>query len=71
MEVLWVGERFDPGIEMSPGLDGVSIPLKEQARSLGVLLDLRLLLDKKVAAVTRVPSWAGNPTFIQVLGFIC
>lgn len=41
------------GIEASCLLDWVALPLKEQAHSLGVLLDLVLLLDKQVAVLTR------------------
>lgn len=46
MEVLLVGRRSDPGLKVSPILDLVVLPLKEQACSLGGLLDPGLLVGK-------------------------
>lgn len=53
MEVLVVGPWFDLGSGDSVMLGGVAHPLKGQARSLGVLLNLTPLLDKQVASVAR------------------
>ena len=38
---------------VQPVLDGVALPLKEQVRSLGVLLEPSLSLEAKVASVAR------------------
>lgn len=37
--------------------DGFVLPLKDQGRSLGIILDTVLLLDKQVAAVVRSASY--------------
>uniref|UniRef100_A0A803TWV0 Reverse transcriptase domain-containing protein n=1 Tax=Anolis carolinensis TaxID=28377 RepID=A0A803TWV0_ANOCA len=50
-EVLQVSRMSDRGIGWQPVLDGVSLPLKVQVRSLGVLLDLGLTLEAQVSVV--------------------
>lgn len=40
-------------LEYCPALNGVTLPLKEQVLSLGVHLDLQLLLDSQAAVVAR------------------
>ena len=52
-EVLLVRKSTTRVLDYHPTLDGVALPLKEQVRSLGVLLDPQLLLDSQVAAVAR------------------
>uniref|UniRef100_A0A803SWN1 Reverse transcriptase domain-containing protein n=1 Tax=Anolis carolinensis TaxID=28377 RepID=A0A803SWN1_ANOCA len=50
-EVLQVSRATDRGIGRLPVLDGVTLPLKAQVRSRGVLLDSSLSLDAQVSAV--------------------
>uniref|UniRef100_A0A803SZI2 ribonuclease H n=1 Tax=Anolis carolinensis TaxID=28377 RepID=A0A803SZI2_ANOCA len=50
-EVLQVSRKSDRGIGWQPVLDGVTLPLKAQVRSLGVLLDSGLTLEAQVLAV--------------------
>ncbi|XP_053106346.1 uncharacterized protein LOC128325025 [Hemicordylus capensis] len=52
-EVLLVSRRANRDEEILLVLDGVALPLKEQVRSLGVLLDPALLLEAQVEAVAR------------------
>nr|GFC52549.1 hypothetical protein [Tanacetum cinerariifolium] len=52
-EVLLVQKSTTQVLDHRPALNGVVLPLKEQVRSLGVLLDAQLLLDSQVAAVAR------------------
>ncbi|XP_053112476.1 uncharacterized protein LOC128327575 [Hemicordylus capensis] len=52
-EVLLVSRRANRDEEILPVLDGVALPLKEQVRSLWVLLDPALLLGAQVEAVAR------------------
>ncbi|XP_066490612.1 Golgi-associated RAB2 interactor protein 1A [Tiliqua scincoides] len=49
-EVLLVQKSMMQVLDYYPTVKGVSLPLKEQVRSLGVLLDLQLLLDVQVSA---------------------
>ncbi|XP_053169630.1 uncharacterized protein LOC128353010 [Hemicordylus capensis] len=53
MEVILVSRRANRDKDILPVLDGVALPLKEQVRSLGVLLDPALLLEAQVEAVAR------------------
>ncbi|XP_053100645.1 uncharacterized protein LOC128322765 [Hemicordylus capensis] len=53
MEVMLVSRRANRDEEILPVLDGVALPLKEQVCSLGVLLDLALLLEAQVEVVAR------------------
>uniref|UniRef100_A0A803SSM3 Reverse transcriptase domain-containing protein n=1 Tax=Anolis carolinensis TaxID=28377 RepID=A0A803SSM3_ANOCA len=50
-EVLQVSRKSDRGIGWQPVLDGVTLPLKAQVRSLGVLLNSGLTLEAQVSAV--------------------
>ena len=52
-EVLLVSQKTDLGIGIRLVRDGVTLPLKTQVRSLGVLLDSALSLDAQVLAVAR------------------
>uniref|UniRef100_A0A803TPZ2 Reverse transcriptase domain-containing protein n=1 Tax=Anolis carolinensis TaxID=28377 RepID=A0A803TPZ2_ANOCA len=52
-EVLLVSRKAEQGIGLQPVLDGVTLPLKAQVRSLGVLLDSLLSLEPQVSAVAR------------------
>uniref|UniRef100_A0A803U146 Reverse transcriptase domain-containing protein n=1 Tax=Anolis carolinensis TaxID=28377 RepID=A0A803U146_ANOCA len=51
-EVLLVDRKPDRGIGWQPVLDGVTLPLKPQFRSLGVLLDSSLTLEAQASAVS-------------------
>lgn len=53
-EVVLVGPDLTMGSDCDMMLEGVVLPPKDQVRSLGVLLDLVLLLDKQVVALA---SW--------------
>lgn len=44
----------DLGLKVLPALNGVALPLKKQVHSLGLLLDLCLLLDKQATSVARI-----------------
>ena len=48
-----VNQKADQGIGVQPVLDGVTLPLKTQVHSLGVLLDLSLRVDSQVLAVAK------------------
>ena len=48
-DVLLVGGSSDRMVGVQPVLDGVALPLKEQVRSLGVLLEPSLSLEAQVA----------------------
>uniref|UniRef100_A0A803TUY7 Reverse transcriptase domain-containing protein n=1 Tax=Anolis carolinensis TaxID=28377 RepID=A0A803TUY7_ANOCA len=52
-EVLLVSQKAEQGIGLQPVLDGVTLPLKAQVRSLGVFLDSSLSLEPQVSAVAR------------------
>uniref|UniRef100_R4GAY7 Reverse transcriptase domain-containing protein n=1 Tax=Anolis carolinensis TaxID=28377 RepID=R4GAY7_ANOCA len=52
-EVLLVSRKAEQGIGLQPVLDGVTLPLKAQVRSLGVILDSSLSLEPQVSAVAR------------------
>uniref|UniRef100_A0A803T782 Reverse transcriptase domain-containing protein n=1 Tax=Anolis carolinensis TaxID=28377 RepID=A0A803T782_ANOCA len=52
-EVLLVSRKAKQGIGLQPVLDGVTLPLKAQVRSLGVILDSLLSLELQVSAVAR------------------
>uniref|UniRef100_A0A803U1N2 Reverse transcriptase domain-containing protein n=1 Tax=Anolis carolinensis TaxID=28377 RepID=A0A803U1N2_ANOCA len=52
-EVLLVSQKAEQGIGLQPVLDGVTLPLKAQVRSLGVILDSSLSLEPQVSAVAR------------------
>lgn len=52
-EMLLVGLDSTLEVDCDLKLDGVIFPKKDHVCSLGVLLDLALLLDIKVAAVVR------------------
>ena len=54
-EVLLVSQKADQGIGIQLVLDGVTLPLKTQVCSLGVLLDSALSLDAQVSGVARSP----------------
>nr|XP_060621478.1 uncharacterized protein LOC132768982 [Anolis sagrei ordinatus]XP_060621479.1 uncharacterized protein LOC132768982 [Anolis sagrei ordinatus]XP_060621480.1 uncharacterized protein LOC132768982 [Anolis sagrei ordinatus] len=51
-EVLLVDRKPDWGVGWQPVLDGVTLPLKSQVRSLGVLLDSSLTLEAQASAVS-------------------
>ena len=51
--MLLVSRKADEGIGILPVLDGVTLPLKTQVRSSGVLLDSSLSLDAQVLVVAR------------------
>uniref|UniRef100_A0A803TII9 Reverse transcriptase domain-containing protein n=1 Tax=Anolis carolinensis TaxID=28377 RepID=A0A803TII9_ANOCA len=51
-EVLLVDRKPERGIGWQPVLDGVTLPLKPQVRSLGVLLDSSLTLEAQTSAVS-------------------
>lgn len=46
-EMLPLGGRIDPEIEVPPVLDGVVLLFKKQVCHLKVLLDMGLLMDKQ------------------------
>ena len=48
-----VGGSSDRIVGVQPVLDGVALPLKEQVRSLGVLLEPSLSLEPQVASVAQ------------------
>ncbi|XP_061477478.1 uncharacterized protein LOC133381914 [Rhineura floridana] len=52
-EMLLVDGFSDRMVDIYPVLDGVTLPLKEQVRSLGVILDSCLTLEAHVASVAR------------------
>ncbi|XP_061470050.1 uncharacterized protein LOC133379228 [Rhineura floridana] len=52
-EMLLVGGPSAQMVDVRPVLDGVTLPLKEQVRSLGVLLDPLLSLEAQVASVAQ------------------
>uniref|UniRef100_A0A803TAT9 Reverse transcriptase domain-containing protein n=1 Tax=Anolis carolinensis TaxID=28377 RepID=A0A803TAT9_ANOCA len=52
-EVLLVSRKAEQGIGLQPVLDGVTLPLKAQVRSLGVILDSLLSLELQVSVVAR------------------
>ncbi|XP_060124758.1 uncharacterized protein LOC132591228 [Zootoca vivipara] len=52
-EVLFVGDRRRAGVEDSLVLNGVTVPLKDQVRSLGVILDSQLSMEAQVNSVSR------------------
>uniref|UniRef100_A0A803THP9 ribonuclease H n=1 Tax=Anolis carolinensis TaxID=28377 RepID=A0A803THP9_ANOCA len=52
-EVLLVSRKAEQGTGLQPVLDGVTLPLKAQVRSLGVILDSSLSLEPQVSAVAR------------------
>ena len=55
-EMLLVGDCSDRMVDVQPVLDGVALPLKEQVRSLGVLLEPFLSLETQVALVAQSAS---------------
>lgn len=55
MQLLLVSRRSNPVFKLSPVLDGVAVPLKEQVHRVRMLLDPVLLLDKHMQAA----SWNG------------
>uniref|UniRef100_A0A670HUI6 Reverse transcriptase domain-containing protein n=1 Tax=Podarcis muralis TaxID=64176 RepID=A0A670HUI6_PODMU len=52
-EVLFLGDRRQAGVEDSLVLNGVTVPLKDQVRSLGVILDSQLSMEAQVKSVSR------------------
>ena len=60
-EVLLVGGSSDQIVGVQPVLDGVALHLKEQAHSLGALLELSLSLEAQVASVCLLPASVGGP----------
>uniref|UniRef100_A0A670J4S4 Reverse transcriptase domain-containing protein n=1 Tax=Podarcis muralis TaxID=64176 RepID=A0A670J4S4_PODMU len=52
-EVLFLGDRTRAGVEDSLVLNGVTVPLKDQVRSLGVILDSQLSMEAQVKSVSR------------------
>ncbi|CAI7934913.1 Hypothetical predicted protein [Podarcis lilfordi] len=52
-EVLFWGDREQAGVEDSLVLNGVTVPLKDQVRSLGVILDSQLSMEAQVNSVSR------------------
>uniref|UniRef100_A0A803TWX8 Reverse transcriptase domain-containing protein n=1 Tax=Anolis carolinensis TaxID=28377 RepID=A0A803TWX8_ANOCA len=52
-EVLLFSRKAEQGTGLQPMLDGVTLPLKTQVRSLGILLDSSLSLEPQVSAVAR------------------
>ncbi|XP_061441792.1 uncharacterized protein LOC133364873 [Rhineura floridana] len=52
-EMLLVDGFSDRMVDIYPVLDGVTLPLKDQVRSLGVFLDSSLSLEAQVASVVR------------------
>uniref|UniRef100_A0A670HMU9 Reverse transcriptase domain-containing protein n=1 Tax=Podarcis muralis TaxID=64176 RepID=A0A670HMU9_PODMU len=52
-EVLFLGDRRRAGVEDSLVLNGVTVPLKDQVRSLGVILDSQLSMEAQVKSVSR------------------
>uniref|UniRef100_A0A670IW23 Reverse transcriptase domain-containing protein n=1 Tax=Podarcis muralis TaxID=64176 RepID=A0A670IW23_PODMU len=52
-EVLFWGDRGRAGVEDSLVLNGVTVPLKDQVRSLGVILDSQLSMEAQVNSVSR------------------
>ncbi|XP_061485295.1 uncharacterized protein LOC133385720 isoform X1 [Rhineura floridana] len=52
-ETLLVSAFYAQMVDVYPVLDGVTLPLKEQVRSLGVLFDPSLSLEAQVASVAR------------------
>ncbi|XP_060135246.1 uncharacterized protein LOC132592706 [Zootoca vivipara] len=52
-EVLFVGDRRWAGVEDSLVLNGVTVPLKDQVCSLGVILDSQLSMEAQVNSVSR------------------
>ena len=52
-EMLQVSRKVDEGLRILSVLDGVTLPLKTQVHSSGVLLDSCLSLDVQVSAVAR------------------
>ena len=52
-EVLFLGDRRRAGVEDSLVLNGVTVPLKDQVRSLGVILDSQLSMEAQVNSVSR------------------
>lgn len=52
-KMLLIGCMANQGIETPPVLDGMTLPLKTQVSSLGLLLDSSLSLDTRVSAKAR------------------
>uniref|UniRef100_A0A670I451 Reverse transcriptase domain-containing protein n=1 Tax=Podarcis muralis TaxID=64176 RepID=A0A670I451_PODMU len=52
-EVLFLGDRRRASVEDSLVLNGVTVPLKDQVRSLGVILDSQLSMEAQVKSVSR------------------
>uniref|UniRef100_A0A803TWJ5 Reverse transcriptase domain-containing protein n=1 Tax=Anolis carolinensis TaxID=28377 RepID=A0A803TWJ5_ANOCA len=52
-EVLLVSHKAEQGTGLQPVLDGVTLPLKTQVHSLGVLLDSSLSLEPQVSVMAR------------------
>uniref|UniRef100_A0A670HRU4 Reverse transcriptase domain-containing protein n=1 Tax=Podarcis muralis TaxID=64176 RepID=A0A670HRU4_PODMU len=52
-EVLFLGDRRRAGVEDSLVLNGVTVPLKDQVCSLGVILDSQLSMEAQVKSVSR------------------
>uniref|UniRef100_A0A670II88 Reverse transcriptase domain-containing protein n=1 Tax=Podarcis muralis TaxID=64176 RepID=A0A670II88_PODMU len=52
-EVLFLGDRERVGVGDSLVLNGVTVPLKDQVRSLGVILDSQLSMEAQVNSVSR------------------
>ena len=55
-EVLFWGDRVQAGVGDSLVLNGVTVPLKDQVRSLGVILDSQLSMEAQVNSVSRSTS---------------
>ena len=63
MEVLLVGALPDRLEGHFPTLNGITLPLRDRVRSLGVLLDPSLILEAQVDSVAGAPSFnCGNCT---------
>ena len=56
-EVLLFIQKADEGIGILPVLDGVTLPLKTQVHSLGMLLDSSLSLDAQLLADGQKCFW--------------
>uniref|UniRef100_A0A670K1D9 Uncharacterized protein n=1 Tax=Podarcis muralis TaxID=64176 RepID=A0A670K1D9_PODMU len=52
-EGLFLGDRGRVGVEDSLVLNGVTVPLKDQVRSLGVILDAQLSMEAQVKSMCR------------------
>uniref|UniRef100_A0A670J261 Reverse transcriptase domain-containing protein n=1 Tax=Podarcis muralis TaxID=64176 RepID=A0A670J261_PODMU len=56
-EVLFLGDRGWAGVGDSLVLNGVTVPLKDQVRSLGVILDSQLSMKAQVNSVSRAAAY--------------